>query len=247
MEVIGNVIEHLTVYDVHFQYQNPNSDFATLKYVVPADNDMCIYDIKFAYGDEILECKVKSRDEAFQEHRQLEQEGWETTFAESGPSGKIEVRAANVPPYETVRMSMKVSSFARLSGRNTISISFPVKFINDQEICSFFADCSNDFDFHYQLKALPSMFAQKPTSNVFYQLENDTITVNGILNTSSLFFNFCSQIMNKTSILISDQYMAVNLYPRRDDFIASNIGEYVLGVDCSGSMSGKEIELAEQS
>jgi hypothetical protein len=139
MEVVGTMIEHLTVSDFIFQYQNPNSDFATLKYIVPADNDMCIYDIKFAYGEEVFECKVKSRDEAFQEHKQLEREGYMTTFEESGPSGKIEVRAANVPPHEIVRMSMKVSSFARLSGNNTISVSFPIQFIKDQEICSFFA------------------------------------------------------------------------------------------------------------
>jgi hypothetical protein len=172
MEMEGTVIQHLLIDDIFLRMKLKFG--CCIKYVIPSDNDMCTYNIEFEYGDESLECKVKSREEAFQEHKQLEQEGYLNTFAQRGPFGKIEVRAANVPPHEVVLMSMKVSSFARLSGKNTISISFPVKFIDSQEICSFFTKCPNDFDF--QLKTLPIMLARESKSNVLHKLEYwDTI------------------------------------------------------------------------
>jgi hypothetical protein len=41
--------------------------------------------------------------------------------------------------------------------------------------------------------------------------------------------------------------MTINLYPRRDEFIESEIAEYVFVIDCSGSMRENEIELAKPS
>jgi hypothetical protein len=68
---------------------------------------MCIYDIQFAYGDEVLRIQVKYLEEAFQELKQLEEVVYQTTFAESDPSGKIEAKVVNVPPNEIVQISMK--------------------------------------------------------------------------------------------------------------------------------------------
>jgi hypothetical protein len=111
MEVVGTMVKPLAAYDIIFQYQNPNSFFSTLKYIVPADNDICIDKIQFTYCTDVVECKVKSREKAFEEDKRLEQEGCQTKFAECGLPGKIEVRAANVPPHEIIRMPMKVLTF----------------------------------------------------------------------------------------------------------------------------------------
>jgi hypothetical protein len=88
MEVVETIVEHFIVLNSKISVRK----FVSLKYVVPADNDMCIYDIQFAYEDEVLECRVRSQEEAFKGHRQLEQEDYSITFAESGPSGKIEAK-----------------------------------------------------------------------------------------------------------------------------------------------------------
>jgi hypothetical protein len=91
------------------------------------------------------------------------------------------------------------------------------------------------------------MLADKQKPNLFYQFENETIIIGEVLNTSTILLEFSYQIPNQTSILISDKYLAVNLYPKRDEILESDIDEYGFVINCNGSMSGNEIEFAKQS
>jgi uncharacterized protein YegL len=126
-----------------------------------------------------------------------------------------------------------------------MSLTFPVKFIKDSELCSFFNGCPNDFDFKFELE-----FDQKVgeiTSNVVFNRNENYLTIEGILNTSTIVLQMKSLKSFQTSAVYNGQYLSLTIFPENDSIRSVDVAEYVFVIDCSGSMSGNEIEMAKDS
>ncbi|OHT07858.1 breast cancer suppressor candidate 1,bcsc-1 [Tritrichomonas foetus] len=234
-------------------------DIPEVSYTFPTDGRLCVHSLYFSIGDEKIQAKIKSSDQAEEIFEEAVSDGITAVMTRTLEPGLLSVAVGNVPKDKEITVSMKISFLAILSNSKTLITKIPLKSVTPdgtildlvkipslkisidldikttESIANVCLNCDHTFDKSIQ-NCSTKCYGGKLTSL------NKLITDENLIVEIELEKNVESQILSteKASLL-----SIIPVFSKKTQKTKPN--EYVILLDCSCSMKGASIENAKKA
>lgn len=228
-----------------------NEAISEMSYILPTDNKLCIYHMKFQIGDKTIDAQIKSNKNAELIYEEAINSGKTVAMATQKEEGVTAIEIGNIPPNTTVSIIMSCALTSLLENPSVILTKIPLKACEPDGSVTYLYDLPS---LEINLDLTISQLAQisDVTANCEYKYErkdefNGRLTIDSAIITDENIL-IRSKFSNpvKSQIIQSEKYSCVSLIPEFSS-IQSDKKEYVFLIDCSASMIGESMKKAKKS
>ena len=97
-----------------------------ISYLFPTDLKICIYDLTFVIGKEIVKPELKPKTEAKETYDQAVEEGYTAIYGADFSDGLTEIQLGNIEPNLECKIILKIAFEANLIDDRQFFIKFPL-------------------------------------------------------------------------------------------------------------------------
>ena len=240
---VKGAIVDLFIQQVYFNETDKPLDFNYLY----NSNGSCLYGTTFYIGDEKIELKVEEKKTAESTFQEAKESGQTAALSRMLPNGLTEFVIGNVPPKTECRLEAHLAYVLKIH-ENEILLKIPLALSNDRSYDSKISLVDKQFNFSLNLQ-LDIKDISKVTLTGFqgtYNSDTHKIECQKILPNSKPLIHITTTNPVPSGAIISNdsKYLAITAIhsPNEVQSSSSSINsDYVIIVDCSGSMSGSRI------
>ena len=244
-------------FEVEQSFYHNEESLQDIFYIFPNDFKICIYDITFVVGEEIIKPILKSKIEAKKIYEEAVKSGRTAIFGTNVDHGMTKFKIGNVQPNVECKVILKMVFTGQMTSEKSFFIKFPIDVYNCGGSCGCLQIGNNsEFLFHLQTDEEE---VSEVTSNVnnsnfdesthLFSIEN---TLENNENEKSIILTFKMKEDIESLCLISpkesDKFesCALLISPNFSDIESIVSKEFVFVIDCSGSMDGLSIRKASE-
>lgn len=254
VDIKGEELGLLVNFEVTQTFYHESTDPVNFIYILPNDLKMCIYDITFVVGDEIIKPILKAKEEARRIYSEAIKTGHTAVKSSNLQNGLTQFNLGNVPPNTDCKVIFKIALTANMINQNIFFIKFPLDVYTPRGSIGCLDISSN---FHFQLQCDKEKI-KNVTSNVLNSHYDNSIklfTIQDCIknerNERSIIINFETNENIQNSVIIGETVngydtCAITIYPNFAADRNSYYKEYIFLIDCSGSMEGYSITKASE-
>ena len=225
-----------------------------IHYIFPNDNKICIYDMTFVVGDEIIKPKLQEKEEAKKIYKEAVNTGHTAAYGSNIENGMTEMKLGNLPSKAECKVILKIAFTANVTSKKEFFIKLPLDVYNTSGSCGCLD--FNNTHFSFQIQSLKEI--SNITSNIIngkFDKASNTYSIMDKIeshdNQMSIIITFETKEDIKNSALIassnSSNYDSCALFIAPDLPTATNMNsEFIFVIDCSYSMEGKSIKKASE-
>ena len=251
--VTGSLYGTVASFTLHQDFKTEGASAAELRYFVPNNGKLCMYDTTFYIGDEVIKPAIREKEEAQSAYHDAVNSGLTAMVTMSSDNGLVEFALGNVPAGVSVGVEVKVCCFCSASGDgHSLFVKFPLNvcvqtgyvrsLLSSQNEFKFTFDCSSAGDHIKEVTSNSNHGVYNKQTHIFSISEKDE-QIDAVIMT----IEFADALQD--SVTVAGKYMAVNMFCRSLDDLAppseDSKKEFVFIVDCSGSMYGVKITQAK--
>lgn len=242
-------------FEVTQTFYHTNKSAKEISYVFPNDFKICIYEVTFVVGDEIIKPKLASIEEATKTYEEAVNSGHMSVLGSNISYGLTHFELGNLPPNTECKVIIKIAFTAQLSKEKTFFIKFPLDVYTPSGSKKCLGIDVSEFSFTIQADKDE---INKITSNIIntqFDEETKIFAINDKIkkgkNEKSILITFETVDDIKSSALLLPendskyQCCALTISPNISSSNETN-SEFVFVVDCSGSMGGISIQKASE-
>ncbi|KAH0787554.1 von Willebrand factor type A domain containing protein [Histomonas meleagridis] len=221
-----------------------------LTYTFPTDNKICVYKTHFVVGDEVIEMRLKPKEQAEEIYEEAKNSGKTAAISKHIDYGYESFTIGRVPANTEVKAIFNCAFEANLEDPKTIFVKFPLELISPSgSVTNLYGRGDNDFSFKFELNTKQTVAIESVTTNgnSTYEKIDDysgKLTLNRIPN-SAIFIRTKLTDNFDSIALKTPKATAINFAPSYQSKELQN-QEFVFVIDCSGSMSGSRISKARE-
>jgi hypothetical protein len=238
----GGFIVCFTVKQV-FYHTSPSP--ADVRYIIPNDIKICMYDTEFRVGSETIKVVLEEKKAAKEMYDEATSEGRAAIFGQSLGNALVEFQLGNLPPGESCEVEVKCAFTASSPGPSGLFFKFSLDVCTPSGSVSCISNLVQE-SFLFSAWNLDPSAVSTITSNAAgtYDESQTLLTINtkpsdaSVIVTTTLRRPLASERIVSGTVLAVTKFAA--RFPARD--IENN--EFVFLIDCSGSMSGDRIDSA---
>ena len=235
-------------------YENVADHVCEFRFVYPAESNFCIYKIVFRVDCEETVLQLHDIKEVDEIVQNMVAAGQCITLSETLPSGYCESVIGTVKPGQTLKVSVFCSCSCQSVGLNTICLKFPLEVANPHGR----AQPIPRFDFVLDVKEIDeitNLFATLMGKQVgsFQRMDNNTARFSFSIGeedeqNTDIKITVSTVFRNnvKSFALFGKDSISLTLYPQLPYHETDN-NEFIILVDCSGSMSGSPINRTKEA
>lgn len=222
-----------------------------VSYVFPTDNKICIYDMHFLVGDEIIPAQLRSKTQAQKIFDEAKKEGKTAVMGIQNEPGITYIAIGNVPKNTIVAIVFKCSFTSILENRNTILTKIPLKSYNSDGFLTNFYDLPS-FDINLEMTISQIGKISDVYSNIDYEYSknddyNGKLTIKSTkIKDENIMIHTRFEDPIKSQIVQTEKASIISIIPEFET-IKSDNKELVFLIDCSGSMHGESIRKAKET
>ena len=256
VEIKGEQKELLNNFEITQIFIHSKPEGQEISYVFPNDMKICIYDLTFVVGSEIIKPTIKSKDNAKKIYEEAVEQGKTAIYGSNVRNGMSEFKLGNLPPETECKVIIKIALMSQVTTPDSFFIKFPLDIYTPSGSKRSLGVKASEFNFSLQCD---SEIIENVTSNVQnYQYNNDTklFTITNKIenqnNENSIIITFHTKERLQSSAFLDSkshkdyQNYLLTLSPVISTTNISKNNEFVFLVDCSGSMSGRSIHKASE-
>ncbi|KAK8897039.1 von Willebrand factor A domain-containing protein 5A [Tritrichomonas musculus] len=233
-----------------YQSIEVNSDMEQVSYVLPTDNKLCIYNMKFQIGDQIIPAEIKTEKEAKEIFQSAKKAKKTAALAEQIGPDLISIKIGNVLKDTNVAIILKCAFISTLQNPKSILTKIPLQVCQfDGTIRDLFKIPSVEIDFEMTISQMSKI--SEVTTNCESKYENID-DFNGKISFNSPFMNESNILIStnfsekiESQIITTKKASLISYIPNFEPKINKN-KEYVFLIDCSTSMIGGPIKRAKE-
>jgi len=259
VKISCNIIESVCEVTLTQSFVHNESTKMGFSYCLPINNDLCIHDVSFIHGSEMIKPSL------------LEKEQAEYNFNEALCSGKVSMnvshstiketcvfKVCNVPPGVTCQLIFKCIVILNNAGSFSLYLKIPVasssKKSSDESLNCVETSSRLFFQANvYQSNGIKSLVCSQPNLNTSRVSQFETnLSFDSLINSQSiiLIINLEKKLESKCiyTHFNTNTYIMAHFFedPQNNEIDISKDQTYILLIDCSGSMSGSRIESAKE-
>ena len=185
-----------------YQSIEVKTDMEQVSYVLPTDNKLCIYNMKFQIGDEIIHAELKTDKEAKEIFQQAKKVKKTAALAEQISSDLISIKIGNVPKDTNVAIILKCAFISTLQNPKSILTKIPLQVCQfDGTIRDLFKIPSLEIDFEMTISQMRKI--SEVTTNCESKYEKiDDFNGKLIINTTEIKEENITKVKVKTKVKI---------------------------------------------
>ena len=234
-----------------YQSIEVNTDMEQVSYVLPTDNKLCIYNMKFQIGDQIIPAEIKTEKEAKEIFQSAKKAKKTAALAEQIGPDLISIKIGNVLKDTNVAIILKCAFISTLQNSKSILTKIPLQVCQfDGTIRDLFKIPSVEIDFEMTISQMSKI--SEVTTNCESKYENID-DFNGKISFNSPFMNESNILISTTftekiesQIITTKKASLISYIPNFEPKINTN-KEYVFLIDCSTSMIGGPIKRSKET
>ena len=241
----------LVNFEVEQTFSHSEKEPKEIIYLFPNDNKICIYDITFIVGEEIIKPKLQPKKEAEKTYQEAISSGHTAIYGNNVSYGMTLFKIGNIQPNVECKIILKLAFTGQITNQKSFFIKFPFDY--NYQIDPF--KDKSKYDFYFQLQIDSEFISQYEINidDVKYDKKAELISVSCKLNeiSNNIFITFDTHKEIKSSCLISQtdsvnyESCAITISPNLPPN-ENSIKEFIFVVDCSFSMTGKSIKKAAE-
>ena len=251
VSIKGALMGFAAQFTIRQVFQHDESKPTEMAYGLPDNMKLCMFDLSFHVGDEVIKPVIQRIDEAEMMNWEAKDEFRSVVIARRFP-GFVEIRLGCIPGGVEVVVEATFGVFASNSGLKDLFIRLPIQRPNCTKRnpmmnrawhslttavpCSFEFDCSNaGYDVTNASINCPSEVYCKASRKLsIADISDQEGIVIAVTRSESLHNDF----------FVSGQYMALSFFGSEVSGLQPANNEFVFVVDCSGSMACSRINSA---
>lgn len=139
-------------FEVEQSFYHNEESLQDVFYIFPNDFKICIYDITFVVGEEIIKLIMKSKIEAKKTYEEAVETGRTAVFGTNIDHGMAKFKIGNVQPNVECKVILKMIFTGQMTSEKSFFIKFPIDVYNCGGSCGCLQIGSNsEFLFHLQV------------------------------------------------------------------------------------------------
>lgn len=234
-----------------YQSIEVKTDMEQVSYILPTDNKLCIYKMKFQIGDEIIHAELKTDKEAKEIFQQAKKVKKTAALAEQISSDLISIKIGNVPKDTNVAIILKCAFISTLQNPKSILTKIPLQICQfDGTIRDIFKIPSLEIDFEMKISQMSKISEVTINCESKYEKIDD---FNGKISFNSPFMNESNILITtiftekiESQMITTKKASLISYIPNFEPKINTN-KEYVFFIDCSTSMIGGPIKRSKET
>ena len=250
-KITGNVKGSLIDLFIQQTYMNNDDSPTTFNYLYPSENN-CLYGITFFIEDQKIELKIDEKDSAESAFIEATSHGQTAVVTRMLPQGLSEFVIGTVPPQTQFRIEFHLACVLKIHD-NEIFFNIPISLYSPDDENSAkisLADKPLNFSLNLQLDIKDISDVTLSGIEGTYNSDTHTIECNKLIpNSKPLIHIFTTNPISTGAVISKDsEYLAITAVHSSASFpTTSKINsDYIVIVDCSGSMDGSRILAVRQ-
>ena len=235
--ITGTIANTFASFIIEQKFENTSTKEETCQLRINGGNDFIVYNVKVTVGDKVTDFKVRRIEEAKEGVSQAKKEGLSYGYAERSNKSPNELifDLGNMPGRKKFNVHIETSFVAKLRDEKTLVFNIP----HDREYKSFPISLNIDVKME-GIKSVEGVDFVKTK-------EGGKIKVNKKAIDKIVFHMNDPLSSSAVSVKVgNDNYIGLSVIPDIEKDTVSHF-EFIILIDCSGSMSGKPIAVARET
>jgi hypothetical protein len=245
ISITGEQDGFIVVFTVKQLFRHTSPSTADVRYIVPNNSKICIYDTTFRIGSRVIKVVLQAKQAATEIFVKAKDHGRAALLGQQLGNGLVEFTLGNLPSGEPCEVEVKCAFVASSSGLSETYFKFPLDVCTPRgSVNSITENLTGPF--HFSVRNRSATTVSKIEANVPHTSESGLLTISQKPSAASIIVTTEFNLPFASLCLTAGRYFALTKFtPQFSDSNREN-DEFIFVIDCSGSMSGQRIARARE-